>query len=103
MGTNPDLWDAASQNNLINGMGNYDCSLVTDGTPCEDDAPNPRFSFEHGKIHRLRLINAGAEGFEYFTIDGHEMTVVANDFVPVEPYKTKVVTLGVSYPFSCHV
>jgi FtsP/CotA-like multicopper oxidase with cupredoxin domain len=30
-----------------------------------------------------------------FTIDGHNFTVFANDFKPVIPYSTKVVTLGV--------
>lgn len=30
-----------------------------------------------------------------FSIDGHNMTVIANDFVPVVPYITNVVTLGV--------
>lgn len=30
-----------------------------------------------------------------FSIDGHTMTVIANDFVEVQPYTTKVVTLGV--------
>lgn len=27
------------------------------------------------------------------------MTVIANDFVPIQPYDTDVVTLGVSPPF----
>jgi FtsP/CotA-like multicopper oxidase with cupredoxin domain len=30
-----------------------------------------------------------------FTLDGHNMTVITNDFVPIEPYDTQVVTLGV--------
>ena len=30
-----------------------------------------------------------------FAIDGHSMTVIANDFVPVLPYPTDVVTLAV--------
>ncbi len=30
-----------------------------------------------------------------FSIDGHNMTVIANDFVPVKPYTTNVVTLGI--------
>lgn len=39
-------------------------------------------------MHRLRLINAGAEGTQKFSIDGHTMTVIANDFVPIVPYNT---------------
>lgn len=77
-------------------MGSYNCSLVTDGTPCQNNARNAQFKFKKGKTYRLRLINAGAEAMEYFTIDGHTMTVIANDFVPVQPYNTTVVTLGVS-------
>ena len=53
-----------------------------------------KFNFTSGKIHRLRLINAGAEGIQRFTIDGYEMTVIANDFVPIKPYQTTMVTLG---------
>ena len=54
-----------------------------------------KFNFQSGKTHRLRLINAGAEGIQRFTIDGYEMTVIANDFVPIQPYTTDMVTLGV--------
>jgi FtsP/CotA-like multicopper oxidase with cupredoxin domain len=56
-----------------------------------------KFRFQQGKTHRLRLINAGAEGIQRFSIDGHDMTVIANDFVPLQPYTTQVVTLGVSF------
>lgn len=54
-----------------------------------------KFNFQSGKTHRLRLINAGAEGIQRFTIDGYEMTIIANDFVPIKPYTTDMVTLGV--------
>ena len=46
-------------------------------------------------MHRLRLINAAAEALIRFTIDNHEMTIIANDFVPIKPYKTNMFTLGV--------
>ena len=62
------------------------------GTP---NAGLSKFTFQAGKKHRLRLINAGAEGIQRFTIDNHTMTVMANDFVPVKPYQTNMVTLGV--------
>ena len=41
------------------------------------------------------MINAGGTATQKFTIDNHNMTVIANDFVPVQPYTTSVVTLGV--------
>ncbi|KAL6721966.1 hypothetical protein ACLMJK_001071 [Lecanora helva] len=97
MGTAPDptLLAPLSDNNLINGKMDFNCSLVTDGTPCVNNAGLSKFQFEKGKKHRLRLINAGAEGIQKFSIDGHKMTVMANDFVPIQPYETEIVTLGV--------
>ena len=65
------------------------------GTP---NAGISKFNFTSGKTHRLRLINAGADGMQRFSIDNHTMTVIAQDFVPVRPFDTKVVTLGVSVP-----
>ena len=73
-----------SDNNLINGKGEFNCSLVTDGTPCHNNAGLAKFSFTTGKRHLIRLVNTGADGAQQFAIDGHTMTVVANDFVPVK-------------------
>lgn len=85
-----------SDNNLINGKMNYDCTLIPAGGPaCTPNAGISKFKFTKGKKHRLRLINASAEAIQRFTIDNHTMTVMANDFVPVKPYDTNVVTLGV--------
>lgn len=86
-----------ADNNLINGKNNFDCSTLPEGddTPCVSDAGISKFRFKRGKKHRLRLINAGAEALQRFSIDGHKMTVIANDFVLVEPYETEVVTLGI--------
>lgn len=95
-GTDLSMIAPRSVNNLINGKMDYNCSLVTDGTPCTDDAGLSKFQFTTGKKHRLRLINAGAEGIQKFSIDGHTMTIIANDFVPIQPYQTEIVTLAVS-------
>lgn len=85
-----------SDSNLINGKMSFDCSQLTNKTQqCTSNAGLSKFQFHSGKKHRLRLINNGAEGIQRFTIDGLNMTVIANDFVPVQPYTTNVVTLGV--------
>jgi FtsP/CotA-like multicopper oxidase with cupredoxin domain len=73
---------------------NFDCSLAGSRL-CIPNAGLSKFKFTSGKTHRLRLINSGAEGLQKFTIDNHTLTVIANDFVPVKPYNTNVVTLGV--------
>lgn len=86
-----------ADSNLINGKNNFDCSTLPpdDKTPCISTAGISRFRFQSGKTHLLRLINAGSAGTQSFSIDGHKLTVIANDFVPVEPYETTSVTLGV--------
>ncbi|RDA90612.1 hypothetical protein CP533_2792 [Ophiocordyceps camponoti-saundersi (nom. inval.)] len=86
-----------SDNNLINGKMVFNCSVAAqrDNRPCNSNAGPAVFEFERGKTYRLRLINAGAEGLQRFSIDGHKLLVIANDFVPVEPYETAVVTLGI--------
>lgn len=94
-GTNPALLVPHSDNNLINGKMLFDCSLVTDGTPCINNAGLSQFRFTPGKIHRLRVINAGSEGLQRFSIDGHLLTVIANDFTPIAPYQATFLTLGV--------
>ena len=86
----------SSDNNLINGKGNASCSQAqARGYNCTPNAGFSKFIFQKGKTHRLRLINAGAEALQRFSIDNHQMTVIANDFVPIENYNTTVVTLGV--------
>lgn len=70
------------------------CSL-TNATTCTPNSGLSKFKFKSGKVHRLRLINSGSDGTQKFTIDGHTMTVIANDYVPIHPYETDVITLGV--------
>jgi FtsP/CotA-like multicopper oxidase with cupredoxin domain len=83
-----------SNNNLINGKMNYPCENTT--LPCTPNAGISKFRFQSGKKHLLRIINTSAEGTEKFSIDNHTLTVIANDFIPIVPYTTNVVTLGVA-------
>lgn len=82
-----------SNNMLINGKSNYQCNDTS--LPCTPNAPTAQFSFSTGKKMRLRLINHSAEAIIFFSIDGYNLTVIANDFVPVTPYTTDLVTLAV--------
>ena len=82
-----------SNNSLINGKMNYPCANTTQ--TCTPNAGVSKFSFTSGKKYRLRLINSSGEAIIKFSIDNHNMTVFANDFVQIQPYSTNVVTLGV--------
>jgi FtsP/CotA-like multicopper oxidase with cupredoxin domain len=110
VGTDLSVIPPTSDNILINGRAQHDCTQRTyDNSSqwlasnlasnltwtCVDAAPLSVFTFEAGKTHRLRISNIGADGIMKFQIDGHMMTVISVDFVPVVPKETGVVTLGV--------
>lgn len=94
-----DLVRPPSDNNLINGKMDFACGNstgnVTTGS-CVNNAGLSKFSFTSGKKYRLRLMNTGIQAIQKFSIDNHKMTVIANDLIPLVPYETTIVTLGVS-------
>jgi len=48
-----------------------------------------------GKTHRLRLVNTALDVALRVSLDGHPFTVIANDFVPVVPYNTNYLLIGI--------
>jgi FtsP/CotA-like multicopper oxidase with cupredoxin domain len=70
---------------LMNGTNMWDCSGSADDN-CVGGGRKLELVFEPGKKYRLRLINAAVEGHFQFTIDNHNLTVIANDLVPIVPY-----------------
>ncbi|RMZ88167.1 hypothetical protein DV736_g4611, partial [Chaetothyriales sp. CBS 134916] len=95
MGTDLSKIAPLSDNNLINGKGIFNCSSLADNSTCTPNAGLSKFKFRSGKTYLLRLINPSTEAVQRFSIDGHALTVIAYDFVPIVPYTTQVVTLGV--------
>lgn len=76
----------------------FDCTnanITIFNRTCTSDADYSRFRFTRGKTYRLRLMNIGSQGMQRFTIDGMKMKVFAQDFIPVVPYVTDVVTVGI--------
>lgn len=47
-----------------------------------------------GTSYRLRLVNAALDTHWKFSIDNHTLQVVAMDLVPIQPYTTDVLSLG---------
>ncbi|KAL2130090.1 hypothetical protein VTI74DRAFT_6911 [Chaetomium olivicolor] len=80
-------------NTLINDSNNFNCSLKVpgDNTPCKSNARFAKFKFQRGRKHLLRVVNTGASVLQMFSVDGHNMTVIANDSVPVMPYRAQYV------------
>jgi FtsP/CotA-like multicopper oxidase with cupredoxin domain len=68
---------------------------LTNGTNIGNDG-GARFetSVTEGDVYLLRLVNGAADSHFDFTIDNHTLQVIAADFVPVEPYYTDVLSIG---------
>lgn len=54
-----------------------------------------RVTLTPGKKHLLRLINTSVEASLQASLDGHNFTVIAADFVPVEPFTTNQLTMTI--------
>ncbi|KAL5358784.1 multicopper oxidase-domain-containing protein [Aspergillus floccosus] len=78
--------NAVAENGLFNGTNDFPCR-------------RSEVVFQKGKKYRLRIIDAQVDGWMKFTIDGHKLTVIAADFVPIVPYETEsiIMTSGQRY------
>lgn len=81
---------------LINGTNTFDCSTVdsSDEANCFGNGTKFQTAFEAGKKYRLRLVNVATDSQFQFSIDGHSLKVIANDFVAIEPYDTDSVVIN---------
>ncbi|EMC99490.1 hypothetical protein BAUCODRAFT_57035, partial [Baudoinia panamericana UAMH 10762] len=73
---------------LINGMNVWgqDGAAGTTGERWQ-------MSVTAGQTYRLRIINSAIQSTFVFGIDGHELTVIAADFVPIVPYTTNTIIM----------
>ncbi|KAK1361690.1 L-ascorbate oxidase [Heracleum sosnowskyi] len=89
----PFQWVGEPQSLLIQGKGQFNCSLATPETgAC--NATNPECSryvitFVPGKTYRLRIGSLTALSALSFEIEGHNMTVVEADGHYVDPFVVK--------------
>jgi FtsP/CotA-like multicopper oxidase with cupredoxin domain len=74
---------------LINGTNVY-------GDDGDDSQVGQRFetTFEAGTSYLIRLVNVAIDTQFKFMVDNHTMTVIAADFVPIEPYETTTLSIG---------
>ncbi|KAH8585412.1 extracellular dihydrogeodin oxidase/laccase [Bisporella sp. PMI_857] len=70
-------------NGLINGTNTY-----------EDGGSRFETTLTAGTSYRIRLVNGAIDTHFKFMIDNHTMTVIAMDLVPITPYDTTVLSIG---------
>lgn len=77
-------------NGLINGTNVF-------GSDGDTDQTGSRFTlkFTEGSSYRLRLVNGAIDTHFKFSIDNHTLTVIASDLVPIVPYDTTVLNIGI--------
>ncbi|KAK6074337.1 multicopper oxidase [Seiridium cupressi] len=73
-----------AQNGLINGTNVYN-----------DGGSRFQTSVTAGSSYRLHLVNAAMDTMFRFSIDNHTLTVISSDLVPIEPYETTSVNVGI--------
>ncbi|KAK6839874.1 hypothetical protein PG987_005740 [Apiospora arundinis] len=88
------LVQPVAANGLINGMNPYDCSKSPDPACTGNKTVRFEVGFEKGRKYRFRLIGAQSDGYMKFAIDGHKLTVIAVDLVPIRPYQADSVILA---------
>lgn len=78
----------ALDNGLINGT-----NVLGAGA---NETTGSRFTMkvDEGTSYRLRIVNAAIDTHWSFQIDNHTLAVIAMDFVPIEPFTTDVLSIG---------
>ncbi|KAF8534127.1 Cupredoxin, partial [Trichophaea hybrida] len=88
---------------VMNGHGIFPCN-ATDVNPSANCTGNPgsryNLTLTSGKKHILRIINTSADMQFRFSIDNHMLDVVAADFVPIKPYRTNSISVGIGTTLS---
>lgn len=77
----------ALESSLINGTNTFDCTGLTD-LKCTGRGKKFEMVFKLKTKYLLRLVNVAIDGVFQFSIDGHSLTVIANDFMPIKSYPT---------------
>ena len=80
--------------NVMNGKGVYYCDPLLD-PQCTGKQSHHRLHFEEGKTYKLSIVNTAVDSQFTFWIDGHNFTIAQTDFVPVEPYTTDTMNIGI--------
>jgi FtsP/CotA-like multicopper oxidase with cupredoxin domain len=83
----------AAENALFNGLNTFTLNNQTVGSKYE-------MKFKPGKKHRIRLVNMSTDSHFKFSIDGHKLTVMAADFIAIEPYVTETLNIFIGIPLA---
>jgi hypothetical protein len=79
-------------------------NILMNGTGQFGWGPQPKkyaLWFKPGKRHMLILINTSVDTTFVFSIDNHKLEVIEMDFVPIVPYETDHIKVGIGTYLHC--
>jgi FtsP/CotA-like multicopper oxidase with cupredoxin domain len=77
-------------NGLINGK-----NVWGDDGSSDQTGSRTEFTFEPNKKYLLRIVNTAIQSTFKFYIDGHSLTVISSDFVPIKSYTTDILNINI--------
>jgi FtsP/CotA-like multicopper oxidase with cupredoxin domain len=76
-------------------------SIVVNGTGRFNGGGNYfQQTFEAGKKYLIHIVNGGTDFHFQFSIDNHMLEVVAADMVPIKPFLTESISVGIGQRYS---
>jgi FtsP/CotA-like multicopper oxidase with cupredoxin domain len=92
-------WDHQTVDELYSyaqtqGPPTLDTGLINGTNIWEDGGSYFEVTMEEDSSYLLRLVNGAADTHFDFMIDNHTLQVIASDFVPIVPYYTDVLSIG---------
>lgn len=83
---------------LLGGIGNM--TRCYPGVPVTEHHDPFSLTFIEGTKYLLRIINVAYDSTFLFSIDNHNFTVISADFVPIEPYNTNSIAVGIGQRYN---
>jgi hypothetical protein len=77
------------------GPPTADTALINGKMVSSSGGSYERTVLTQDKKHRVRLINMSVDNHFMVSLDNHQMEVIASDFVPIVPYNTTHIFLGI--------
>ena len=92
-------WDHQTVDELYitaesSGPPTLDTGLINGTNVYEDGGFRYNTTFTEGTSYRIRLVNGAVDTHWKFMVDNHTMTVIAADLVPITPYTTTYLNIG---------
>lgn len=77
------------------GPPELDNALINGTNTWEDGGSRLEVSMTSGSSYRLRIVNGAIDSHFKFSIDNHTLQVIASDLVPIQPYTTEILNIGI--------